>query len=146
MDEIKLDPGEYRGKDVFKFKMNQVVYHVHSRQNTNMVSKGDYFNSNEKNVHYSAIEKTEKRGHTVTYTITGHAGKQEFVFVAFNPKAELDVSVNNVRAKSLGDGVWVIDLNHVKAHDTITLSVSLSAKASAKYESFVILNHNPQKP
>lgn len=146
MDEIKLDPGEFKGKDVFKFKMNQVVYHVHSRQNTNMVSKGDYFNSNEKNVHYSAIEKTVKRGHTVTYNITGHAGKQEFVFVAFNPKAELDVSVNNVRAKSLGDGVWVIDLDHVKARDTITLSVTLGAKASAKYESFVILNHNPQKP
>lgn len=146
MDEIKRDDGEYRGKDVYKFKMNQLVYHVHDRQNTKMVSKGDYFNSNEKNVFYSVIEKTVKRGQTVTYRITGHAGKQEFVFIAFNPKSQLTARVNNVPAKYLEDGVWAIALDKVKAGDTITLSVSLDAKNAAQYESFVILNHNPQKP
>ena len=146
MDEIKRDDGEYKGKDVFKFKMNQLVYHVHDRQNTKMVSKGDYFNSNEKNVFYSAIEKTVKRGHTVTYKITGHAGKQEFVFIAFNPKSQLAPTVNNVPAKYFGDGVWAISLDKVKASDTITMSITLNDKAPAQYESFVILNHNPQKP
>ena len=146
MDEIKRDEGEYKGKDVFKFKMNQLVYHVHDRQNTKMVSKGDYFNSNEKNVFYSAIEKTVKRGHTVTYKITGHAGKQEFVFIAYNPKSHLSATVNNVPAKSLGDGVWAIVLDKVKASDTITMSITLDAQDAAQYESFIILNHNPQKP
>ena len=146
MDEIKRDNGEYRGKDVYKFKMNQLVYHVHDRQNTKMVSKGDYFNSNEKNVFYSVIEKTVKRGQTVTYKITGHAGKQEFVFIAYNPKSQLTATVNNVPAKYLEDGVWAIVLDKVEAGDTITLSVSLGAKNAAQYESFVILNHNPQKP
>lgn len=146
MDEIKRNDGEYKGKDVYKFKMNQLVYHVHDRQNTKMVSKGDYFNSNEKNVFYSVIEKTVKRGQTVTYTITGHAGTQEFVFIAFNPKSQLTATVNNVPAKCLEDGVWAIVLDKVKAGDTITLSVSLNAKNAAQYESFVILNHNPQKP
>lgn len=146
MDEIKRDEGEYKGKDVYKFKMNQLVYHVHDRQNTKMVSKGDYFNSNEKNVFYSAIEKTVKRGQKVTYKITGHAGKQEFVFIAFNPKSQLSATVNNIPAKSLGDGVWAIVLDKVKARDTITMSISLSAQDAAQYESFVILNHNPQKP
>ena len=144
MDEIKRDAGEYKGKDVFKFKMNQLVYHVHDRQNTKMVSKGDYFNSNEKNVFYSAIEKTVKRGHTVTYKITGHAGKQEFVFI--NPQSHLSATVNNVPAKSLGDGVWAIVLDKVKASDTITMSITLDAQDAAQYESFIILNHNPQKP
>ena len=144
MDEIKRDEDEYRGKDVFKFKMNQVVYHVHDRQNTKMVSKGDYFNSNEQNVHYSAIEKTVKRGKTVTYTISGHAGKQEFVVVSFNPKSQLKVTVNDEPAASLGDGVWVSRLGRVKG--PITISITLDGKDSAQYESFVILNHNPQKP
>ncbi len=145
MDEIKRHDGEYRGKDVFKFKMNQLVYHVHDRQNAKMVSKGDYFNSNEKNVFYSMIEKTVKRGQTVTYKITGHAGKQEFVFIAFNPKSQLAPTVNYVPAKPLGDGVWTIVLDKVKASDAFTLSISLNAKDAAQYESFVILNHNPQK-
>lgn len=146
MDEIKRDPGEYHGKGIFKFKLNQLVSYVYGRQNTNMVSKGDYFNSNEKNVHYSAIEKTVMRGHTVTYKITGHAGKQEFVFVSFSLKPELTVSVNGVSAKYLGEGVWTTSLELVKAQDTITLSITLSSNASSTYESFVILNHNPQKP
>lgn len=146
MDEIKRDPGEYRGTDVFKFKMNQLVYHVHDRQNTKMVSKGDYFNSNEKNVFYSVIEKTVKRGNTVTYKISQHSGNQEFVFIAFNPKSQLTATVNNVPAKYIGDGVWTIAIDKVKASDTITLSISLNAKDAAQYESFVILNHNPQKP
>ena len=144
MDEIKRDENEYRGKDVFKFKMNQVVYHVHDRQNTKMVSKGDYFNSNERDVHYSAIEKTVKRGKTVTYEISGHAGKQEFVIVSFNPKSQLKVTVNDNPAVSLGDGVWLFSLARVKG--PIMLSVTLDEKDSALYESFVILNHNPQKP
>lgn len=146
MDEIKRDEDEYRGKDVFKFKMNQVVYHVHDRQNTKMVSKGDYFNSNERNVHYSAIEKTVQRGKTVTYVISGHSGKQEFVIVAFNPKSQLTVTVNNEPAVPMGDGVWFSSVDRVKAKNPITLSVTLDGKDSAQYESFVILNHNPQRP
>ena len=144
MDEIKRDENEYRGKGVFKFKMNQVVYHVHDRQNTKMVSKGDYFNSNERNVHYSAIEKTVKRGKTVSYEISGHAGKQEFVIVSFNPKARLTVKVNNKPAESMGDGVWISSLPRVNG--PIVLSVALDGMDPAQYESFVILNHNPQKP
>lgn len=144
MDEIKRDENEYRGKDVFKFKMNQVVYHVHNRQNTKMVSKGDYFNSNEQNVHYSAIEKTVKRGKTVTYKISGHAGKQEFVVIAYNPKARLTVKVNSKPAESMGDGVWISSLPRVNG--PIVVSVTLDSMDSAQYESFVILNHNPQRP
>ena len=60
MDEIKRDSeNEYQGKSANKFKINQVVTHVYSRQNTGMVSKGDYFNSTEKDIYYSAIEKSE---------------------------------------------------------------------------------------
>ena len=144
MDEIKRHDGEYRGKDVFKFKMNQLVYHVHDRQNAKMVSKGDYFNSTELDVYYSAIEKTVKRGKTVTYSITGHAGRQEFVFISFNPKSRFIVKVNGALAEDLGDGVWHADVNNVDTDDTITFSIALEANNSNECESFVILNHNPQ--
>lgn len=144
MDEIRRDPGEYRGKGANKFKINQVVTYVYDRQNTGMVSKGDYFNSTELDVYYSAIEKTVKRGKTVTYSITGHAGRQEFVFISFNPKSRFIVKVNGALAEDLGDGVWHADVNNVDTDDTITFSIALDANNSNECESFVILNHNPQ--
>lgn len=142
MDEIKRDKdNEYRGNGANRFKMNQVVTHVYSRQNTGMVSKGDYFNSTEKDVYYSAIEKTIKKGCIATYTLVGHVGEQEFVFVAFNPNTQFTATVNGVPAKSK-DGVAVVKLPKVDKKDTITFSIE---NGPGSNESFVILNHNPQK-
>lgn len=148
MDEIKRDPdNESRGKDANKFKMNQVVTHVYNRQNTGMVSKGDYFNSTEKDVYYSAIEKTVKGNNsTVTYTLTGHVGDQEFVFVPFNAKAKYTVKVNGKSAEPVNEkgkeGVLRLKLPKVKKEDKITFSIT---NHSGSNESFAILNHNPQK-
>ena len=58
MDDIGRVPSEARGKGCNPFMLNQVVTYVYSRQNTSMSSKGDYFNSTEKDIYYSAIEKT----------------------------------------------------------------------------------------
>lgn len=142
MDEIQRDKeNEYRGNGVRKFKMNQMVTHVYRRQNTGMVSKGDYFNSTEKDVYYSAIEKTIKKGSTATYTLVGHVGEQEFVFVAFNPNTKFTATINGTSAKSKG-GVAVVKLPKVRKGDLITFSIT---NDSGSNESFVILNHNPQK-
>lgn len=142
MDEIRRDKdNEYRGSGANRFKMNQVVTHVYSRQNTGMVSKGDYFNSTEKDVYYSAIEKTIKKGRIATYTLVGHVGEQEFVFVAFNPNTQFNATVNGESAKSKA-GVVVIKLPRVEKKDSITFSIY---NATGPNESFVILNHNPQK-
>lgn len=142
MDEIKRSDGEYRGEGANRFKMNQVVTHVYSRQNTGMVSKGDYFNSTEKDVYYSAVEKTVKKGGTVTYTLTGHVGVQEFVIVPFNPNSKFTATVNGKPATLKGDGVQHIKIDKVKKEDVITFSIS---NQSSGNESFVILNYNPQK-
>lgn len=147
MDEIKKDlNNEFRGNGANKFKMNQVVTHVYNRQNTKMVSKGDYFNSTEKDVFYSAIEKTIKKNCTVTYTLTGHIGVQEFVFISFNPKTEFYANIT-VNGKAVGPqksekGVVCLKLPKVKKEDKIVFSI---ANKSGSNESFVILNHNPQK-
>lgn len=145
MDEIKHDQkNEYRGKDAHKFKMNQIVTHVYNRQNIGMASKGDFFNSTEKDVFYSAIEKNIKKGCTATYTLTGHIGVQEFVFMAYNPKTKFSAVVNGKAAHPVSDkvGVLYIKLPKVKKDDEITFSVTNKSNSG---ESFVILNHNPQK-
>ena len=145
MDEIRFDESnEIRGKGANKFKMNQMVTYVYRRQNTELVSKGDYFNSTEKDINYSAIEKTIKKRCTVTYTITGHVGVQEFVFMSHNPKTPFSATINNVPAQPLAgkEGVLSLKLPRVKRGDKIVLSIT---NKSGSNESFVILNHNPQK-
>ena len=145
MDEIRRDPdNEYRGSGVNKFKMNQVVTHVYNRQNIGMVSRDVYFNSMEKDIFYSAIEKTIKKKRTVTYTLTGHGGAQEFVFVVYDPKASFSVEVNGQPALPVSGmvGVLSVKLPKVKKEDKLMFSIT---NDSSSYESFVILNHNPQE-
>ena len=145
MDEIHRDKdNEFRGDGANKFKMNQIVTHVYGRQNTGMVSKGDYFNSTEKDVFYSAIEKSIKGGCKVEYTLTGHVGTQEFVFMAYNPHTEFGAIVNGHPARPVEGqkGLLYIKLPKVKKEDKIVFSIF---NKSEHNESFVILNHNPQK-
>lgn len=145
MDDINRDEkNEYRGKEANMFKMNQLVTHVYNRQNTGMVSKGDYFNSTEKDVYYSAIEKTVKPQSTVTYTLTGHEGMQEFVFIPFKEHTKFSAIANNEKAKPVNgkSGVLYITLSKVKKEDKIVFSIT---NQSGSPESFVILNYNPQK-
>ena len=145
MDEIQRDQNnEHRGNGANKFKMNQMVTYVYGRQNIGMVSKGDYFNSTEKDICYSAIEKNVKKKATVTYTLTGHVGAQEFVFMSFNPKTKFSAKVNGKSAQSVSgrDGILWIKLPKVKKGDKITFSITNESDSN---ESFVILSHNPQK-
>ena len=144
MDEVQCDKNnEYRGNGANKFKINQVVTHVYSRQNTGMVSKGDYFNSTEKDVYYSVIEKTIKKGCTATYTLIGHVGFQEFVFLSFYPKTRFSAMVNGKSAQPVSgkEGILYIRIPQVKKGESVSFSIS---NESGSNESFVILNHNPQ--
>ena len=108
-----------------------------------MVSKGEYFNSTERDIHYSAIEKTIKKGCTATYTLTGHVGRQEFVLMSFNPKSRFKATVNGREARETDvPGVMTVDVGKVRREDKIVITIS---NLSSGNESFVILNHNPQK-
>ena len=145
MDDIGRAANEYRGADANRFKMNQLVTFVYDRQNKGMVSKGDYFNSTEQGVHYSAIEKTVSKGKTVTYTLTGHSGLQEFLFIPFNPNALFTATVNGEKAKKKENGVQYISLPNITKQDTITFTITYDNNNAAAFESFVIVNYNPQK-
>lgn len=144
MDELKIDKeNEFFGKGSNLFKANQLVTYVHSRQNVGLASKGEFFTSTEKDVHYSAIEKSIKKGHTATYTLKGHMGDQEFVFISYNPKTKFSVTVNDKPATTIGEGVQTISLPNVMREDIIEFSITNEGPSD---DSFVILNHNPQKP
>lgn len=143
MDEIKRDDSnEYRSPGSNKFKMNQLVAYVYDRQKLGMTSKGDYFNSTEKDIHYSVIEKNVKKGCTVKYKFTGHIGNQEFVFIPFNLKARFLAKINGKSAEIIGDNVRFVQLPQVCKEDVIEISITNNSSSN---ESFVILNHNPQK-
>lgn len=145
MDEIRRDENnEYRGSGTNKFKMNQVITHVYRRQNTGMTSKGDYFNSTEKDIFYSAIEKNVKKKSTVSYTLTGHVGEQEFVLVSYNANTFFSVKVNDTSAQPVSGkkGVLYLKLPRVKKEDKMVFSITNNSNSN---ESFVIMNHNPQK-
>ena len=146
MDEINGNPdSEYRGKGAHKFRINQVVTYVYGNQNVSMRSKGDYFNSTETDILYSAIEKSIKRGKTVSYIVKDHEGTQEFFFVAYNPKSVFTVMVNGHVATQKGEGIQYFKLEKVKKQDAIRISITFNEKNGYDYESFVIINHNPQK-
>lgn len=151
MDEIRQDANEYVGKDAFLFWLNQIVANVYSQQHVMLVSKGEYYNSTEKGIYYSAIEKSVQSGKTVSYQITGHIGNQEYVILSFHPDSKFKVSVKlNGSMKILSGeikGQWSFTLPQVKARDMMTLQItSLSpAKNRNAFESFAILNFNPQK-
>lgn len=151
MDEIRQDANEYVGKDAFLFWLNQIVANVYSQQHVMLVSKGEYYNSTEKGIYYSAIEKSVQSGKTVSYQITGHIGNQEYVILSFHPDSKFKVSVklNGSMKIQSGEikGQWSFTLPQVKVRDMMTLQItSLSpAKNKNAFESFAILNFNPQK-
>lgn len=151
MDEIRQDANEYVGKDAFLFWLNQIVANVYSQQHVMLVSKGEYYNSTEKGIYYSAIEKSVQSGKTVSYQITGHIGNQEYVILSFHPDSKFKVSVklNGSMKIQSGEikGQWSFTLPQVKVRDMMTLQItSLSpVKNKNDFESFAILNFNPQK-
>ena len=82
MDEIKWagdeeeKANEVKGAKGNRFKLNQVVAYVYKKQNHMLESKGDMLNGNEKDIHYSLIEKSIKRGGKATYQLKGRSGDQ----------------------------------------------------------------------
>lgn len=113
-------------------------------------SKSDMLNGNERDIHYSLIEKSIKRGGKVTYQLKGRSGEQDFVFVPFNPKSIFIVTMyvdgKKVDIKEGADACQ-IHLSHLSNRQTITFSIDyLDDKANKDVvESFAILNYNQQK-
>ena len=146
MDEIKWagdeeeKANEVKGAKGNRFKLNQVIAYVYKKQNHMLESKGDMLNGNEKDIHYSLIEKSVKRGGKVTYQIKGRSGDQDFVFVVY-----LYTGKKEIRKEATD--VCTIHLDGISRKLPIKFSITyLNDKANKDaIESFAILNYNQQK-
>lgn len=155
MDEIKWagdeeeKANEVKGAKGNRFKLNQVIVYVYKKQNHQLESKSNMLNGNEKDIHYSLIEKSVRRGGKVTYEIKGRSGEQDFVFIPFNPKSKyvvyMHVGKKSIR-KEVSD-VCTIHVDEVSRKLPITFSINYLDNKDNKdiVESFAILNYNPQK-
>jgi hypothetical protein len=155
MDEVQLSgdkeekANEVKGAKGNRFKLNQVVSRVYKKQNHQLESKGNMLNGNEKDIHYSIIEKSIKRGGKVTYELKGRSGEQDFVFIPYNPKTKYVIYMYTGKKeirKEVTD-VCTIHLDGVSRKQPLKFSISyLNDKANKDLvESFAILNYNPQK-
>ena len=141
---------EVKGAKGNRFKLNQVVANVYKKQNHTLESKNDMLNGNEKDIHYSLIEKSVKRGGKVTYQLKGRTGDQDFVFVPYNPKSVFVVTMY-VDGKKIdrkeGSDACQIHLDGISRKQIISFSINyLDDKANKDLvESFAILNYNQQK-
>jgi len=141
---------EVKGAKGNRFKLNQVVSRVYKKQNHQLESKSAMLNGNERDIHYSAIEKSVKRGGKVTYQLRGRKGNQDFIFVSFNPKSKYVVTmyVDGMKTdRKEGSDVCEFHLQRLTSKQIITFSINyLDDKANKDLvESFAILNYNPQK-
>ena len=155
MDEVQLSgdkeekANEVKGSKGNRFKLNQVISNVYKKQNHQLESKGNMLNGNEKDIHYSIIEKSVKRGGKVTYELKGRSGEQDFVFVPFNPKTKYVIymytSKKEIRKEATD--VCTIHLDGVLRKQPLKFSITyLNDKGNKDLvESFAILNYNPQK-
>jgi len=151
MDDVKCEGDEYRGSNANRFRLNQTIVYVYGNQNQTLTSKdGGMLSSKERGIYYSAIEKSVKKGGSLQCSITGHIGKQEFSIIAYRPTAKFKVTISdgwhNPVVKE-GVGNVAVESYTVFGKNMVTITIDYIEDNSNKsaFESFAVLNYNPQK-
>ena len=151
MDDIKSEGDEFKGNNANQFRLNQAVVNAYDRQNHTLISKdGGMLSSNERGIYYSAIEKSIKKGGTFKCSFTGHIGKQEVSVISYHPTAKFKVIVSdgwhNLVTKE-GVGNVSVESYRVLSNNTVTITIEYIGDSSNRdsFDSFAIVNYNPQK-
>lgn len=151
MDDVKSEGDEFKGNDANRFRLNQSIVNVYDKQNLTLTSKDDgMLSSKERGIYYSAIEKSIKKGGTIKCSYTGHIGKQEVSVISYHPTAYFKVTVSDGWHSPVvkeGIGNVVIGSYPVPKNNTVIITIEYIEDKSNKdsFESFAILNYNPQK-
>ena len=151
MDDIKTEGDEFSGNGANQFHLNQAVSDVYEKQKLTSSDKGESIPSNkEPGIFYAAIEKSIKKGGTITCSFTRHFGKQEVSVISYHPTAKFKVTVSDGWHNPVTkEGVGNISLEsyRVLKNNTVTIAIEYIGDSSNKdtFESFAILNYNPQK-
>ena len=151
MDDVKSWGDEFKGNDANRFRLNQAVVNVYDKQNQTLTSKDDgMFSSKERGIYYSAIEKSIKKGGTIQCSITGHIGQQEFSVIAYHPTAKFKLTIsddwhNPVTKEGVGD--VSLESYRVFGNNTVTITIEYVGDSTNRdsFDSFAIVNYNPQK-
>lgn len=151
MDDVKSEGDEFKGDDANQFRLNQTVVNVYDKQNQILTSKdGGMLSSKERGIYYSAIEKSIKKGGTIMCSFTGHIGKQEVSVIAFHPTAKFRVTISDGWHKPVtkeGIGDVSLESYRVIRNNTVTITIEYVGDSTNRdsFESFAIVNYNPQK-
>lgn len=151
MDDISSEGDEFKGAKANRFRLNQAIVYVYGNQNPTLTSKDDgMLSSKERGIFYSAIEKSIKKGGTVNYSINGHIGQQEFSVIAYHPTAKFKLSISDGWHKTIiKEGVGNVSIEYFRVYKNNTISITIEylgdEKNKESFESFAILNYNPQK-
>lgn len=149
MDDVKSEGDEFKGNDANRFRLNQAVVNVYDNQNQILTSKDDgMLSSKERGIHYSAIEKSIKKGGTVKLSFTGHIGRQDFSVIAYSPTTKFKITIsdgwhNPVVKMGVGDAS--VESYSVLRNNIVTITIEYIEDNKDSFESFAIINYNPQK-
>lgn len=151
MDDVMCEGDEFKGAKANRFRLNQTIVYVYGNQNPTLTSKDDgLLSSKERGIFYSAIEKSVKKGGTIKCSVNGHVGQQEFSIIAYHPTAKFKLSISDGWHNTITkEGVGNISIVYfrVNRNHTITFTIEYMGdeKNKESFESFAILNYNPQK-
>ena len=151
MDDVKSEGDEFKGNDANQFRLNQAVVNVYDKQNQTLTSKDDgMLSSKERGIYYSAIEKSIKKGGTVKCRFTGHIGKQEVSVISYHPTAKFKVTISDGWHDAVvkeGVGNVSVESYSVLRSNTVTITIEYigDKSNSHSFDSFAIVNFNPQK-
>lgn len=149
MDEIDIDRnGECTTKDkVSMFGINDMGYRIAKRQGGVVNTGGRFRNGQDERYRFSFIEITAKKGHTVSYEITGRKGLQQFAVIPYDRKAAFSVAASR-NGKPFGSSVMKDDVCYVRLSQRVAKAdrFRISIKnSSGKNMAFIIVNYNPGK-
>jgi hypothetical protein len=148
LDDIGDDPSEFRGAAANPFRLSSVVVQAYERQQGVENSRGYYYDSRQRGIHYSMIEKSISARSKARYSIREHSGRQEIVIIPFRPDQRYEVHIycRGQEVKGLlgmkPDKYHHYTIASINADEEITIVID---NQSAAPLSFAILNYNARK-
>lgn len=126
------------------FKLNKLLAGAEQMQRFE-TSTGNMLNGEDERYNYSLFERAIKAGRTASYSLKGRQGEQTFIFIPYDAKAKLNVSISSegraFTSTPYKDGS-IRFTGTVAPGKSVDIKISNADKAS---RSFALLNHNPRK-
>ena len=152
--DVKLNECRPTDKTVSWFRLNTMLNTIMQKRQGLNTSRGDFLNGEDPNFNFSLIEKSVKPQKSVSYTMKGRQGTQEFVVMPFDISGTASLNVDIYRQvngkwskmtsdKQLRNGNIYLTLKEKVTKET-QLKLQIDNKGTAGM-AVVIINHNTRK-